>query len=291
MPGARPPGGLPAARTTTAVTAVTAAAATAAAAAPSRPGWRGRTELQPGWLAFTGAPGGTDPHAHAAVQVLIVTDGVVELTDRYQDRRAVAAAIVPTRVRHALHARPGARATMLYLDPDGGAGRFLAAQLTGPDRDRVTGWEAAARALLPPAAAAGTLGAAGAAGVDPAGLVRGWSEPGPTGARHPALRHALDALPGLLHGPVRLTDLAAAAGISASRLGHLFAAELALPFPAHLRWARLRRAIALAADGAGLTEAAHGAGFADSSHLTRVTREMFGLAPSRLLAALSSAPA
>ncbi|MBT2511369.1 helix-turn-helix transcriptional regulator [Streptomyces sp. ISL-98] len=117
--------------------------------------------------------------------------------------------------------------------------------------------------------------------------MRGWSTPARGG--HPALQHALQALPQLLHGPVRLTDLADAAGISASRLGHLFAAELALPFPAYLRWARLRRAIELAAGGAGLTRAAHAAGFADSSHLTRVTREMFGLAPSHLLAALPSA--
>ncbi|MBT2511368.1 hypothetical protein J7I98_37255 [Streptomyces sp. ISL-98] len=95
-------------------------------------GWRGTTLLRPGWLAFTGAAGATDPHAHAAVQVLIVTDGVVELTDPHQVRRPVQAAIIPTRVRHALHAGPGARATMLYLDPASGAGRRLTAHLTGP---------------------------------------------------------------------------------------------------------------------------------------------------------------
>ncbi|WP_433345078.1 helix-turn-helix domain-containing protein [Microtetraspora malaysiensis] len=244
--------------------------------------WRGTTLLQPGWLAFIGAVGAADPHAHAAVQVLIVTDGVVELTDPHQVRRPVRAAIIPTRVRHALHADPSVRATMLYLDPASGAGRCLTARLTGPHHDRIEQWEAAARALLPPAG----LGAAGDAARDPATLVRGWSTP--ARGRHPALQHALRTLPQLLHGPVRLADLAGAAGISVSRLGHLFTAELALPFPPYLRWARLRRAMELAAGGASLTQAAHGAGFADSSHLTRVTREMFGLAPSRLLAALPS---
>ncbi|MGW5264674.1 AraC family transcriptional regulator [Microbispora sp. NPDC004025] len=240
-------------------------------------GWRGTTLLRPGWLAYTGVAGVTEPHAHAAVQVLIVGDGVVELTDPHQARGPVRAAIIPARVRHALHAGPGAQATMIYLDPAGGAGRRLTACLSGPGRDRLDRWAAAARALLPPAGPG--------VAPDPAALVHGWSAP--AGARHPALRHALRVLPGLLHGPVRLTDLAVAAGISASRLGHLFSAELALPFPPYLRWARLRRAVELAAGGASLTEAAHGAGFADSSHLTRVTREMFGLAPSHLLAALS----
>ncbi|MER7001191.1 AraC family transcriptional regulator [Streptomyces sp. NPDC000410] len=249
-------------------------------------GWRGTTLVRPGWLAFTGAAGSTGAHAHAAVQVLIVTDGVVELTDPHQVRRPVRAAIIPTRVRHALHAGPGARAALLYLDPAGGAGRRLTARPTGPHHDRVEQWEAAARALLPPAALR-AVGPPGVPGPDAAALVRGWSTP--AHGRHPALEHALRALPQLLHGPVRLTDLAGAAGISTSRLGHLFASELALPFPAYLRWARLRRAIELAAGGASLTRAAHGAGFADSSHLTRVTREMFGLAPSHLLAALSPA--
>ncbi|WP_051835953.1 AraC family transcriptional regulator [Streptomyces sp. NRRL WC-3549] len=250
-------------------------------------GWRGTTLLQPGRLAFTGSAGATDAHAHAAVQVLVVTHGVVELTDPHQVRRPVQAAIIPTRVRHALHAGPGARATMLYLDPAGSAGRRLTAHLTGPYHDRLEQWAAAARALLPPAG----LRAADPPGDparDPATLVRGWSTPARGG--HPALQHAVRMLPQLLHGPVRLTDLAGRAGISASRLGYLFNAELALPFPACLRWARLRRAIELAAAGAGLTQAVHGAGFADSSHLTRVTREMFGLPPSQLLTALPCIP-
>ncbi|MGV9598426.1 helix-turn-helix transcriptional regulator [Streptosporangium sandarakinum] len=238
--------------------------------------WQGTTTLQPGWLAFTGDVGTTEPHAHAALQVLIVTAGTVHLTDAHRTRRRVRAAIIPPRARHAVHGGPGARADMLYLDPASGAGRHLLTALTRPCRDRVTDWVAAAHALLPERA--------GAAGEprDPAALVRAWTAPVP-GPHHPALRKALDLLPELLAGPVRLTDLADAVHLSASRLGHLFTAELALPYPVYVRWMRLRRAIELARDSATLTEAAHGAGFADSSHLTRVCHEMFGLAPSQLV--------
>lgn len=248
-------------------------------------GWHGTTTLQPGWLAFTGAVGTTEPHAHAAIQVLVVAAGMVELADAHHTRHQVRAAIIPPRARHAVRGSPGVLAGMLYLDPASRAGRHLLTALTGPHRDRVDGWAAAAHTLLP--ATSATPGAA-VAFPDPAALVRGWAAPAP-GPHHPALRQALELLPELLAGPVRLTDLASAVSLSASRLGHLFTAELALPFPAYLRWARLRRAAELARDGATLTQAAHGAGFADSSHLTRVCHEMFGLAPSHLVQVLRPA--
>jgi len=239
-------------------------------------GWRGTTSLEAGRLVFTGAVAGTDTHAHAAVQILLVTSGRVELTDAHGTRQPVRAAIIPSRARHAVRGGPDATATMIYLDPAHATAHHLTTALNRGGHDRVEEWAAAADALLPPPAA-------------PATLLDRWSAP-PT-ARHPVLQAAAALLPDLLEGPVRLTDLAAAVGLSASRLGHLLAAELALPFPAYLRWARLRKAVELARDGATLTEAAHGAGFADSSHLTRVCREMFGLAPSHLLPVIRPGPA
>ena len=47
-------------------------------------------------------------------------------------------------------------------------------------------------------------------------------------------------------------------------------------------WLRLERAVAVFAAGGSLTDAAHAAGFADSAHLSRTFRRMFGLAPSSL---------
>ncbi|MEU4508194.1 AraC family transcriptional regulator [Nonomuraea wenchangensis] len=244
------------------------------ASPPPVAGWQGTTVLRPGRLAFTGEVGTTEPHAHAALQVLVVTAGTVELTDAHGTRLRVRAAIIPPRARHAVRGGPGARAGMLYLDPAGGAGRHLLTASPWPRRDRVGDWVDAAHALVPERT--------GDEPSDPAALVRAWAAP-VQGPRHPALRKALGLLPELLAGPVRLTDLAGAVHLSASRLGHLFTTELALPYPVYVRWARLRRAIELARDGATLTEAAHGAGFADGSHLTRVCHEMFGLAPSRLI--------
>lgn len=83
-------------------------------------------------------------------------------------------------------------------------------------------------------------------------------------------------------GPVRGTELAARVGLSASRFTHLFTAQVGIPLRRYVLWSRLRIAITRVQDGDALTGAAHGAGFVDSAHLTRTTREMFGLPPSVL---------
>ncbi|TQM26278.1 AraC-like DNA-binding protein [Nocardia bhagyanarayanae] len=99
--------------------------------------------------------------------------------------------------------------------------------------------------------------------------------------RHPAVAEVLRLLPErIAAGPVRLADLARAVHLSESRLAHVFSAELGLPFRPYLRWLRVQRAAELLAAGHSLTDVAHGAGFADSAHLTRVCRAMFGAPPS-----------
>ncbi|MEV6432366.1 helix-turn-helix transcriptional regulator [Nocardia sp. NPDC051463] len=102
---------------------------------------------------------------------------------------------------------------------------------------------------------------------------------GPT--RHPAVSEVLRLLPHRLSsGPIRLAELAHAVHLSESRLAHVFSAEIGLPFRPYVRWLRLQRAVELLAAGHSLTAVAHGAGFADSAHLTRVCRSMFGAPPS-----------
>lgn len=84
-----------------------------------------------------------------------------------------------------------------------------------------------------------------------------------------------------------LEAAARAHGLSSSRLGHLFSAQVGVPFRPFALWLRLRGALACVASGANLTEAAHGAGFADSAHLTRTFRRMFGITPSGLARSIS----
>jgi AraC-like DNA-binding protein len=82
--------------------------------------------------------------------------------------------------------------------------------------------------------------------------------------------------------PDSVDGLAAELHLSSSRLRHLFQGELGISIQRYLLWQRLNRAIALAAKGQSLTNAAHEAGFADSAHLSRSFRSIFGISPSEI---------
>ena len=73
-------------------------------------------------------------------------------------------------------------------------------------------------------------------------------------------------------------------GLSASEFSRRFTREVGLPFRSYRKWRRLLLAVDALAGGSNLTAAAHSAGFADSSHLTRTFKSMFGIAPSDLTA-------
>jgi AraC-like DNA-binding protein len=83
-------------------------------------------------------------------------------------------------------------------------------------------------------------------------------------------------------GAVRGTEVAAAAGVPVSRLTHLFTQQVGIPLRRYVLWLRLRIAITEELAFADLTDAAQCAAFADSAHLTRTCRDMFGLPPSVL---------
>jgi AraC-like DNA-binding protein len=80
--------------------------------------------------------------------------------------------------------------------------------------------------------------------------------------------------------PTTASDLAAAVGLSPSRFRHLFVQEVGTTYRRFVLWLRLYAAMRRLGDARTLTEAAHDAGFADSAHLSRSFRRMFGIAPS-----------
>jgi AraC family transcriptional regulator len=96
------------------------------------------------------------------------------------------------------------------------------------------------------------------------------------------ISRAITLIHGSLGGRITLARLAAALHRSPSRLAHRFREAAGVPLRHYVLWCRLRIAVEAAMRGASLTEAAHRAGFADSAHLSRTFRAMFGVAPSLL---------
>lgn len=232
------------------------------------PQWGGAALLRPGIFAFSGSVGTTKAHAHHAVQIMTATTALTVLDGegvRHRSNRIV----LPADATHSIEVGAAA-GTVVFLDPESAPGR------AGHLRAVREGWTGTPTLSPTPQLALAAL-------VDE--LVEQLS---PTDAddvapRHPAVQQALTLLPDLVAaGPVSGTEVAAQVGLSASRLTHLFTDQVGIPLRRYVLWLRLRIAITRVQAGDDLTCAAHGAGFADSAHLTRTTREMFGLPPSVL---------
>ena len=99
--------------------------------------------------------------------------------------------------------------------------------------------------------------------------------PRPLDARVAAVMHRLTVDPDL---PVE--DMAADAGVSYDRMSHLFSENLGLSIRSYSLSLKIHAASRLNGHGRSLTDIAHQAGFADSSHFSRVWQRAYGGSPS-----------
>ena len=209
----------------------------------------------PWWLVYRGPVGPTDVHAHHALQAVT---GRHVLLERQGDTVAAPTVIRANEPHRIVR---GGEAVLVYVDGD-----LLAGQCCGDqwhDRDAPGTWQEAA------AFAEAVHGPA----------------PRSTGCLPPVVALAKDAL-GDPHDDRTLGRIAADLGISSSRLGHAFTEAVGTSMRSYRRWQRLVLAAEAIAGGAGLTSAAHAAGFADGPHLARTFRRHFGLSVRELTQAV-----
>jgi AraC-like DNA-binding protein len=238
---------------------------------------------QHGSLWIGSGRGRSEWHDHHAHQLALALDGEFQFrADRQGPWTAFQAAIVPSHCPHEFEL-DGATVAHLFVEPESTPGRALsqryaaleiaelpqaaarrsASQLLEAFRGHTDAdaMKAVARSVV--TAFAGTDAAAA-----------------PSGDVDPRVARALAYIRSRVRAPVSLADAAAAATLSPSRFRHLFAQETGTSFRAYLLWLRINVAIEAAVAGASWTEAAHEAGFADSSHLTRTHKRMFGIGPT-----------
>jgi AraC family transcriptional regulator len=240
---------------------------------------------QSGSLWIGKGQGRSEWHDHHAHQLALALDGEFRFrTDRNVGWTVFEAAIVPSHCPHEFEL-DGATVAHLFVEPESTEGRALSSGFDEPaisalpqpaarqSADRLLqtfrnhagadAMTAVARAAV--AQLAGTQGSTASARAGDARIAR-----------------ALDYIRSRVRAPVSLADAAAAATLSPSRFRHLFVQETGTSFRAYLLWLRINVAIGAAMAGATWTEAAHEAGFADSSHLTRTHRRMFGIEPTAI---------
>jgi AraC-like DNA-binding protein len=245
---------------------------------------RGRVYLWQGGSLWIGHGGGRAQwHAHHAHQISLPFDGPTFLRSAegasWTEYRG---AFVASDRPHELELQDVAIA-QLFVEPETVEGRALArrfgdadvSSLPEPQRSEMaamlqSAWDARvddAEMVRAARSAIALLTAAPAAGA-------------PLDAR---VAKALERIRSRIGGPVSLAVAAEAAALSPGRFRHLFVQETGAAFRSYVLWLRLQVAIEGAMAGGSWTDAAHEAGFADSAHLSRTFKRMFGMNPATLI--------
>lgn len=231
-------------------------------------------------LLATAGPGSSSAmHAHHAMHLLVARTGTLRVRQGKASARARAWAGVLTSpdVPHALDAS-GVDVVLVFVDPESEVGERLLATFEEPLREVTPAERDALLADLP-------LGAKPDAIMSwAAGAIARFAGADTTAKRmHPRVKALLARLRTMpLDADTTLPTLAASAGLSESRLLHVFRESVGIPIRPYLLWLKVQRAVTSFAAGNSLTQAAHDAGFADAAHMSRTFRRMFGMPASEL---------
>lgn len=237
--------------------------------------WTGELTIGFGWVYYEGPVGHTEFHSHYALQLCFPksTSLQVETPDESLTTREPFA--IGSSIKHRMPSTSTAR--LLYLDPNLASreGRRLCIEGIEP-----LSIEASVIATLDRQLRA-------AATHSPARFIREtlsliWPAIGTSPQKLLDARIS-DTLAWLSEADdlnLSLGQIHLRSGLSESRFRHLFRDQVGLSVKNFLLWSKLQRAIQLLADDPSLTHAAHGAGFADSAHLSRTFKRTFGLSPS-----------
>lgn len=246
----------------------------------------GRVHFWPGGSLWIGRGSGlSDWHDHHALQIALALDGECWFRERLDGRwSAFGGALVRSHCHHQFRI-DDCTVAHLFVEPETSVGRGLSRRFAAQDISPLP--EPQREAM------AGLLLDAHRRGADPDKIVATarmalallsgeQTSEAPVDAR---VAKALDHIRAHLQGSISLAEVAAAAALSPGRFRHLFVQETGSAFRAYVLWLRLNTAIQCAMEGQSWTSAAHQAGFADSAHLTRTFKRMFGINPVTLVRA------
>lgn len=250
---------------------------------PTASHYRGDFVAWSGVCGFIGAGRGPSPapHSHYAIQLVIgVPTGLRVQFGRQGEWQPCAAALVPSKATHSIDVGACEMSVVLFVEPETPQGKGLAARMQGrPEILAPAAVAQAARSLEQAWRVEPSYEGVQAACMQVIQDLSGTVNREPSDARVLA---AIEYVRQRVAQPVSLQEVASAAHLSPDRFRHLFVEETGMPLRTYLVWRRLLHVWTLLMEGETLSAAAHAAGFADSAHLSRTARTMFGLPPSVL---------
>ena len=227
--------------------------------------------------------GHTEWHAHHAHQLTVAPEDTFRFrTEQAGSWKRFEGALVPSHCPHQFEV-DAIEMAHLFVEPESRAGRALAERFGASAVSRLPAADsrAVARTLFRTFRSMPSREPMIEAAIAAVAALCGATTE-PDKALDPRLARALEYIRAHVRHPVALGDVAAAVALSESRLRHLFVAETGCTFRAYLLWLRINLAIEAVMAGASWTDAAHEAGFADSAHLTRTHKKVFGIEPSAI---------
>jgi AraC family transcriptional regulator len=223
------------------------------------------------------------PHSHQAIQLVFGVDAPIKVSGGDQDDwKEYPAAIIPSRQPHTLDATTASYAAVILIEPETREGRALTEMYLA---DGVASVDDGSLSTLIPTLFDTWLEQPSAAAVSRAvwsiiqTLTRGVQ---PSVITDPRIERAVAYINAHIADSLTLDAVAREAYLSPSRFRHLFVEQTGMGLRPYILWRRFLKVWELLMAGESLSMAAHVAGFADSAHLTRTSRRMFGLAPSTI---------
>lgn len=231
------------------------------------------------WIGHAFAP--SELHSHHAFQISIGLSGRVQFRNSnsapWEFFEAVA---IPPDLTHTFQA-PGCVVAQLFCEPESALGRNLLSRFGSERLRRIPSSDISPHAKSLRAAFENGLADEHLEDVALEALYA-LSGRAPIGLVDERILSATEFIGARFFEPLTLGKVARHVGLSPSRFRHLFSEGTGISFRAYVLWRRLNRALELGFGGMSWTDAAHATNFADSAHLSRTMRRMFGIAPSSL---------
>ena len=222
-------------------------------------------------------------HSHQAIQIVFGYAGPVYLRGAdVGEWTQYPLAVIPSRQPHSLDATASTYNVVIFVEPETRAGKtltelYLQDGIAWIDDSRVLRDAAEVFAVWLARAGDDSVIAAAQRVID---ALTGSAAP--SVVTDERIIRAVAYINANLRGTITLDAVAAHVFLSPGRFRHLFVEQTGMGLRPYVLWRRFLRAWELLADGESVSTAAHEAGFADSAHFARTSRQTFGFPPSLL---------
>lgn len=245
--------------------------------------WAGKVLIGDGIAFYVGRTGDNDMHTHYAIQIALSYKGLIRVTDKANRKVTATGVVIPANTPHRVCADGQQKIAFIYFEPHSERGRALMAQFP---------FDGNSTYQLAPYVVSSCIRELD---IFEQGISSGSCDTNAivslltcVNAKPLTLddrvQKAMDYIRNHLEDVESLDSLAVMLEISPRYLRRLFEQQVGMSLQRFRLWTKMRTALDRIAAGARFTEAAHAASFTDSAHFSRTFRDMFGIAPSAVMA-------